>query len=178
MAIAASSFFLTSCASLTEGYADNWAGFQSRGEMCESVRGFVRSPLSEDGQRRASFLPFGNYEDGSFDFYAPMASDPSDEHSSAFYRNRVGQLTHYLLMPDFASAVSSCLSSFRGFSRDRFDLGENDFRASIRDRRTERRIEVVATRNTATFLVVAADWDGDIEASLKRPSSGDCEDET
>lgn len=142
--------------------------------MCKSVRDFVRAPLDDNGLRRAWFLPFGSYEDGSFDVYAPMASDPSDEYSSAFYRKRVGQLTHYHLMPSFASAVASCLSSSRGFSRDRFDLGEDDFRASMRDRRTERRIEVVATSNTVTFLIASADWRGDIEESLKLQLSGEC----
>ena len=176
--IAVFSIVSSSCASLTEGYADNWAGFRSRGEMCESVRNFVRAPLDENGLRRAWFLPFGSYEDGSFDFYAPMASEPSDEYSSAFYRNGVGQLTHYHLMPEFASAVASCLSSFRGFSRDGFSLEDGDFRASIRDRRTKRQIEVVATSNAAAFLIASAEWTGDIEQSLKRQSCDDCIDES
>ncbi|MEL7187508.1 MAG: hypothetical protein AAFN50_13910 [Pseudomonadota bacterium] len=177
-AIATLSFLLSSCASLTEGYADSWGGFRARSEMCKNVRGFVRSPLPEDGLRRVWFLPFGSYDDGSVDFYAPMASDPSDEHSSAFYSNRVGQLTHYLFMPEFASAVSNCLSSFRGFSHGKFDLGEDHFRASIRDRKTDRRIEVAADGNTATFLIASANWSGDIEVSLKRQSAVDCEDES
>ena len=177
MLIATSSVLLSACASLTEGYANSWAGFQSRSEMCKSAREFVRSPLPDDGLRRAWFMPFGSYDDGTIDFYAPMGADPFDEHSNAFYKNRVGQLTHYLLKPKFASAVTSCFSTFRGFSQDRFELSEDDFRASIRDRKTKRRIEVAARNDTVTFLVASGDWSGKIEELLYGQSSIDHENE-
>ncbi len=171
MLIAASSILLSACTSLTEGYANSWVGFQARAEMCKSAREFVRSPLPDEGLRRAWFLPFGSYDDGTFDFYAPMGSDPSDEHSSAFYKNYVGQLTHYLSKPEFASAVTKCFSTLRGFSQDRFELGEDEFRASMRDRKTGRRIEVAARNDTVTFLVASGDWSGKIEKLLYGLSS-------
>jgi len=142
--------------------------------MCASVRSFVRAPLGDEGLRLARFLPFGSYEDGSLDFYAPMAANPVDEYSRAFYNNRVGQLTHYLDMPKFASSVSKCLSGFRGFSRNHFDLTDRDFRASIRDTRLNRRIEVAAKNGTACFLIASDDWNGDVEESLKLGLSSEC----
>lgn len=143
--------------------------------MCGSAREFVRAPLGDDGLRRAWFLPFGSYEDGSFDLYAPMGSDPSDEHSSTFYSNGVGQLTHYHSTPGFASLVTKCFSSIRGFSRSRFEATDDTFRASVTDRRMNRRIEVAASRGIATFRIASAEWTGDIEDALERDSTSDCE---
>lgn len=165
------------CASLTEGYANNRAGFQARNEMCKSVRTFVRAPLGNDGARRAWFLPFGVYSDGSVSFYAPMASDPRDDFSIAFYENNVGQLTHYHVMPDFAPIVASCLRSGHGFSRRQHEKTDDGFRGSYRDVRMNRRIEVAASRARAGFLVAAADWGGDIEGELSRMLRLDCDPE-
>src|SRR5688500_3538996 len=109
--------FMSGCAAIPNGYADNSAGRFSAAKMCKSMRAFVRAPLDASGLRRAWFLPFGSYEDGSFDFYAPMASEPSDAPSKAFYDNKVGQLTHYLRAPEFAAALAGCLSNRDGYER-------------------------------------------------------------
>ena len=175
---------LSACATLSDGYADNLAGIRARAEMCKGMRSFVRAPLDDTGLRRAWFLPLGSYDDGSFDFYAPMASTPSDEYSSAFYSSGVGQLTHYHVMPSFASSISKCLSTYRGFSRDTLELTEDSFRVSIRDRRLDRNIEILATSDStntlaggATSILIAdATWDGDIDQALDYKASRNCED--
>ena len=174
---------LSACASLTDGYADNFSGFRARSEMCEGMRSFVRAPLGDSGLRRAWFLPLGNYDDGSFDFYSPMAATPSDEYSRALYSSGVGQLTHYHVMPRFASSISKCLSTLRGFSHDTFETVDGSFRASIRDKRLDRRIEILATSDrtntmaggTTSILVADAAWDGDVSEALKYKVGGNSE---
>src|SRR5512138_89473 len=100
--------FASGCGSVPAGYANNSAGRASAAEMCTSMRKFTRASLDAAGVRRAWFLPFGSYDDGSFDFYAPMASSPSDNASKTFYEQRVGQLTHYTRAPEFAEVLASC----------------------------------------------------------------------
>lgn len=100
---------ITGCAAIPEGGTDDRAG-RASSIACRSMLAFVRAPLDASGLRRAWFLPFGFYDDGSVDFYAPMAAEPSDSASTAFYDRKVGQLTHYLTAPAFAAALSSCLT--------------------------------------------------------------------
>ena len=159
-------FALTGCETPASSYVDDRSGVEANLEMCASIENFVRAPLDLDGTRRAWFYPFGTYADGNVDIYAPMGAIPSDEHSRAFYRNGVGQLTHYQVMPRLASTVSDCLRENDGFSRLEYDAPDDSFRASYRDRSSSRRIEVVATRQRSAFLVVAEDWDGDVAAEF------------
>jgi hypothetical protein len=160
---------MTGCAREVLGYADNRAGRTSAKEMCNSVRGFVRASLDGDGLRRAWFLPFGSYDDGSFDFYAPMASDPSDAASKDFYRKRVGQLTHYLAAPDFAEALAACLSRSEGFERTTWQRTKGTARAAFKDLKTSREIVIDASDSTTGILVAADAWNGDIEALMAWP---------
>lgn len=112
------------------------------------------------------FLPFGSYEDGSFDFYAPMASEPSDAESKAFYENNVAQLTHYLRAPEFAAALAGCLAAQNGYERVCQSQTENAFRASFKDERTGRSIELLASQDSTTVLVAMKGWGGNLGESL------------
>jgi hypothetical protein len=161
---------VSGCGSVPAGYANNSAGRASAAEMCESVRTFTRASLDAEGLRRAWFLPFGSSEDGSFDFYAPMASRPSDPASKAFYEQRVGQLTHYTRAPEFAEALASCLGERYGYARSCEARSKDAFRASFIDRRTQRSIEIVAANDTTSVLIADGTWKGDIEQALRYES--------
>ena len=152
-----------------QGYANNRAGRVTHAEMCRSMRTFVRAHLDDTGLRRAWFLPFGNYDDGSFDFYAPMGANPGDDASHAFYEHRVGQLTHYLLAPEFAEALMSCLTRSEGFRRASWVLAENEARGEVRDARSKRRIVIRAKDSTTAILIADEKWHGDLEANLIWP---------
>ena len=121
--------------------------------MCNSVRTFAHAPLNEAGLRRAWFLPFGSNEDGSFDFYAPMGANPSDDASKAFYEHGVGQLTHYLRAPEFAAALANCLAESHDYVRLGQSQTEEDFRASFRERVSGRYIEIAAEKQTTSLLI-------------------------
>lgn len=150
----------------TPGYADNWSGRAAAAKMCGSMRAFVRAPLDDSELRRAWFLPLGSYDDGSFDFYAPMASDPSDAASGSFYKNKVGQLTHYTTAPDFAAALASCLSPSYGYANV-FQMQTKDtFRASFTHNRSGRSVEILAKDNSTTVLIAGKGWAGDFEQAL------------
>ena len=75
-------------------------------------------------------------------------------------------MTHYQLMPRFASTVSACLREDDGFSQVQYNAPDGGFRASYRDSNSNRRIEVSATELRSAFLVVSGDWDGDVAAEL------------
>jgi hypothetical protein len=141
--------------------------------MCESMRAFTRSSLDTSGLRRAWFLPFGSYEDGSFDFYAPMASSPSDDASKAFYDKRVGQLTHYTVAPEFAKALVSCLSARYGYSTSCEAGDEETFRASLADKTTGRLIEISAADDTTSILIAEGGWSGDIAQAMRYSSDAE-----
>jgi hypothetical protein len=130
------------------------------------MRVFVRAPLDASGLRRAWFLPFGSYEDGSFDFYAPMSSEPSDAASKAFYENKVGQLTHYLSAPEFAAALAGCLSKRDDYERGCQSQSEGAFRASFQDEQSGRSVELLATKDSTSVLVAKKGWAGNLEESL------------
>jgi hypothetical protein len=136
-------------------------------EMCRSVRTFTRASLDAEGMRRAWFLPFGALGDGEVDFYAPMASNPGDDASSAFYHQRVGQLTHYLVAPEFAEALASCLRAQDGYVRSCRARTEETFRASFVDHTTARAIEISASNGITGVLIVRGTWDGDIQQALR-----------
>lgn len=155
------------CGSVPAGYANNSAGRASAAEMCTSVRSFTRAPLDSAGLRRAWFLPFGSYEVGSFDFYAPMASSPSDDASKAFYERRVGQLTHYTRAAEFAEALASCLRKQHGYVDICHAGTEKTFRASFIDRKTRRSIEISASNDTTSVLIAHEAWQGDIDEALR-----------
>jgi hypothetical protein len=159
--------FMSGCGSVPSGYANNSAGRASASEMCRAVRIFTRSSLDVEGLRRAWFLPFGSSEDGSIDFYAPMASKPGDDASKAFYRQRVGQLTHYAPAPEFAEALASCLRKRDGYVRSCQAKTEDTFRASFVDRTTGRSIELSAANDTTSVLIAAGTWTGDIQHALR-----------
>jgi hypothetical protein len=159
------------CAAEVPGYAKNRHGRASAKEMCISVRSFVRASLDDEGLRRAWFLPFGSYDDGSFDFYAPMASDPSDAASSAFYEKRVGQLTHYVDAPEFVEALATCLSVSEGFERTDWQRTEEVARAAFRDHKSGRIVAMRASDSTTSILIATDTWKGDIEASMAWPKS-------
>jgi hypothetical protein len=161
------------CATKVSGYANNRAGRTSANEMCTSVRGFVRESLNNEGLRRAWFLPIGAYDDGSFDFYAPMASDPSDGASSNFYRNRVGQLTHYVTAPDFAEALATCLSRAEGFERTNWQQTDEKAHAAFRDLVTSRIVVIDASNSVTAILIAAGTWKGDITTSMAWPRPTD-----
>jgi hypothetical protein len=163
------------CATEVPGYANNRAGRDSANEMCGSVRGFLRAPLDDEGLRRAWFLPFGSYDDGSFDFYAPMASDPNDAASSDFYRKRVGQLTHYVDAPDFVEALVTCLSRPKGFERTQWQRTDETARAVLKDQTTSRIVVIYASNSTTSILVAADTWKGDLETSMLWPRPSDPE---
>ena len=149
-----------------QGYANNRAGRALRVEMCRSVRDFVRGPLDEEGLRRTWLLPFGSYNDGSFDFYAPMSARPSDGVSHAFCERRVGQLTHYLLPPEFTAARVSCLTPDEGFTRTAWTQTEHEARGNVSDARAHRQVVIRAIDSTTSILVADEKWKGDIEAKL------------
>ncbi len=159
-------FTLSGCGTPSTVNVEHRADIEPEIEMCASVMSFVRAPLGEDGARRAWFLPFGISEGGYVDIYAPMGSNPSDDYSRAFYRNGVGQLTHYQLMPRFAATVTDCLLEDESFTREHFTAPGSSFRATYRDANTNRRIEVSATELRSAFLVVAGDWNGDVAAEF------------
>jgi hypothetical protein len=152
------------------GYADNSEGQSAAAEMCRSTRQFVSSSLDPSGLRRAWFLPFGSYDDGSFDFYAPMASEPADRASKAFYRRKVGQLTHYLRASDFAAALAGCLTQRHGYVRICQSRTPETFRASFTETRTGRSIEIVAAGESTAVLVAKKGWNGNLEQFLYRTS--------
>jgi len=162
--------FVSGCGSVPAGYANNSAGRTSAAEMCTSMRNFTRASLDAAGLRRAWFLPFG-YEDGSFDFYAPMTSSPSDSTSKTFYEQRVGQLTHYTRAPEFAEALASCLRKQHGYVRLCHVGAEEIFRASFIDRKTRRSIEIYAGNDTTSVLIADETWEGDIEQALRYQSN-------
>lgn len=162
---------LSGCAAVPDGYADSWAGRTAAAKMCRSMRAFVRAPLDDSGLRRAWFLPFGHYEDGSFDFYAPMASKPGDAASKSFYHKKVGQLTHYLTAPRFAAVLAGCLSRRSGYTRVCQAQTEHAFRASFTDTRSGRSVEILAEEQSTTVLVARKGWNGDLEKSLKYETS-------
>ena len=164
---------IAGCATGVPGYADNHAGRSSAREMCNSVRSFVRASLDEDGLRRAWFLPFGSYDDGSFDFYAPMASDPSDVASMEFHEKRVGQLTHYLSAPDFAEALATCLSRSEGFERTNWQRSGHTARAAFNDLKYSRKVVIDASDSTTRILIAAGAWNGDVKASMAWPGPGE-----
>jgi hypothetical protein len=139
-------------------------------ERCESVRDFARAQVDASGLRRAWFLPFGSYEDGSYDFYAPMASDPSDDASKAFYDRKVAQLTHYLRAPEFAAVLAGCLQGRYGYERLCQSQTESTFRASFRDKRTGRSVEIWAAARTTGLLIAEKIWNGDLSDALVRNS--------
>ena len=167
-------FFLSGC-SPTYGFTNTRAGNDLRSEFCDSVRTFVRAPLDEEGLRRAWFLPPGFYEDGSFDFYAPMSSEPPDDAASEFYNKRAGQLTHYTTAPQFAFELSKCLSPGAGFARVRRDLDDAAFSGSYVDNLENRVIEVRAQNQTTSILVADSDWTGDILDAMVFDCSSRCE---
>lgn len=140
-------------------------------ERCESMRDFARAPVDASGLRRAWFLPFGSYDDGSYDFYAPMASEPSDDASKDFYDRKVAQLTHYLRAPEFAAVLAGCLQGRYGYERLCQSQTETTFRASFREKRTGRSIEIWAAERTTGLLIAEKNWNGDLEKALARDAS-------
>lgn len=154
------------CATVPDGYADSFAGRAAAAETCRSAREFVRAPLDDSGLRRAWFLPFGSSGDGSIDFYAPMASEPSDAASKKFYWNKVGQLTHYLRAPEFAESLANCLTRRAGFERAGESRTGESFRASFTELRSGRSIEIRATADRSVFLIADRRWNGDLEVAL------------
>lgn len=156
----------SACSAVPYGYAHNRDGRASAARMCESMRSFARASLDAEGLRRAWFLPFGSVGDGSVDFYAPMAANPSDESSRAFYEHGAGQLTHYVEAPEVAAALASCLSSRQGYSRTCSSQSKKTFRASFRDARSGRSIEISAVDDIATVLIAGPTWKGDVEQAL------------
>lgn len=172
------SFFL-GCSAIPEdpaalaAYADSSVGRAAATEMCRSMRRFVSAPLDSSGLRRAWFLPMDNYDDGSFDFYAPMASAPSDSASKAFYQRKVGQLTHYLRAPEFAAALAGCLAERHGYTRVCQTQTPGTFRATFRQVRSERSIEIAAADESTRLLIAKKGWNGSVQQSLVYPSTGD-----
>ena len=147
------------CAAVPYGYANNSEGRAAAATMCKSMREFVNAPVDASGLRRAWFLNGG-------DFYAPMASDPSDAASRAFYESGVGRLTHYLWAPEFAAALASCLSQKEGYARVCQSQAEDAFRASFEDKQTGRSVELLAAEGVTSVLVAEEGWAGDLEKSL------------
>jgi len=169
LVLAATFVWPCGCATVSDGIQNNADGVEFRTEFCNSVLTFVRSPLDSDGLRRAWFLPFG-MSDEWIDFYAPMASNPHDEVASAFYEKRVGQLTHYVAKPGFASAIAKCLVSREGFSRKSYSLSEDQMRGSFWDNEQDRRIEIYAADDVAGILIADAGMQGDIDKFLRYDS--------
>ena len=167
----AASAVLAACAP-TYGFQNSLAGNRLRAEFCDSVRDFVRAPLDENGLRRAWFLPMGVYEDGSIDFYKPMASRPRDDASSKFYRQRVGQLTHYTSADEFGFELSKCLVSSQGFKRHvrEIDKENNLMRGSFSDETHNRQIEIRAIEGVTSILVAHEHWSGDLAIALEHPA--------
>ena len=155
------------------GYSHGSEGRAAAAEMCGSMRGFVSAPLDSSGLRRAWFLPLGFYDDGSFDFYAPMASKPSDHASKAFYRRKIAQLTHYLRAPEFAAALAGCLAERRGYVRVCQSQSPEAFRATFTQVKSGRSIEIAATDESASLLIAKKGWNGNLEQSLLYRSGGD-----
>lgn len=101
-----------------------------------------------------------------------MASNPSDDASKAFYEHKVGQLTHYLLAPEFAAALSSCLTQRHGYVRLFQAQTAKTFRASLRETRSGRSIEISAAEDTTSLLIAVKEWNGNREEALMfRPRS-------
>ncbi len=157
------------CTTVSDGIQKNADGREFRAEFCDSVLTFVRAPLDSEGLRRAWFLPFG-MSDEWIDFYAPMAGNPHDDAASAFYEQRVGQLTHYATKPGFASAIAKCLTAGEGFSRDSYFLSSDQMRGSFRDKKLGRRIEIYAADQVAGILVADSTRTGDLEEALRYES--------
>lgn len=166
--------FLSSCAP-SYGFTKSLFGNPLRSEFCTGVRDFVRAPLDVKGLRRAWFLPLGAYEDGSFDFYAPMSAKPTDEASSKFYEKRAGQLTHYTTAPEFGFEFAKCLSPNHGFSRINRKLSDEQMRGSYVDDRHDRLIEIRAENQSTSILIAGVDWDGDIDEAMSFECSSECE---
>jgi hypothetical protein len=160
------------------GYANNKYGDRSRAEFCDSVRRFVRAPLDSAGLRRAWFLPMGAHEEGdeiSIDFYAPMASDPSDAHSHAFYRDKVGQLTHYTLATEHGFEMGKCLASKYGFERQTLEMPEDRMRGSFVDKRLQRRIEIQSADESTSILVASLEWKGNVAETMQYRCTQECQ---
>lgn len=157
---------LWGCGNIQSGYANNSGGRALTAEMCESVRTFTRTTLDAEGLRRAWFLPFGVYEDGSFDFYAPMASSPNDDASADFYKQRVGQLTHYTSAPEFARALATCLTRRHGYTTVCHNQTNEGFRASLSDLQTGRSVEISSASDTTGILIAERGWAGNVEQAL------------
>lgn len=155
------------------GYADTKEGRAAAEEMCSSMRKFISAPLDSSGLRRAWFLPMGSYEDGSFDFYAPMASEPSDSASKWFYRRKAGQLTHYLRASEFAAALAGCLSERHGYERVCQTQTENTFRATFVQTKSERSVEIASADETTALLIAKKGWNGNVQESLVYRSTED-----
>lgn len=153
------------CTTVSDGIQDNADGREFRAEFCDSVLTFIRAPLDSEGLRRAWFLPFGT-SDEWIDFYAPMTGNPPDDAASAFYEQRVGQLTHYATKPGFASAIAKCLTADEGFSRRSYILSNDQMRGSFKDKRLGRRIEIYAVEQVAGILVADSTRKGDLEEVL------------
>jgi hypothetical protein len=130
------------------------------------MRSFAAAPLDASGLRRVWFLPFGSYEDGSFDFYAPMASNPSDDPSKAFYERKAGQLTHYLQAPEFAATLASCLTNRHGYLRLCQSKIETTFRASFRRTSSGRSVEISAAEKMTSVLIAERTWNGNLEEAM------------
>jgi hypothetical protein len=155
-------YLLSGCSSAPDGRQ----GRGATAELCDSMRSFVAAPLDASGLRRAWFLPFGSYEDGSFDFYAPMASNRSDGPSKAFYERKAGQLTHYLRAPEFAATLASCLTNRHGYLRLCQLITETTFRASFRQTSSGRSVEIAAAEKTTSVLIAEGTWKGNLEQAL------------
>lgn len=171
--------FCLGCSAIPEdpaalaGYSDSSEGRAAAAEMCRSMRGFVSARLDSSGLRRAWFLPFGFYDDGSFDFYAPMASEPSDNASRSFYRRKVGQLTHYLRAREFAAALAGCLDERHGYMSVCQSQTAETFRATFTQARSGRSIEIAAADESISLLIAGKGWNGNLEQSLVYRSGGD-----
>jgi len=156
------------------GFSKTSDGQESRSKFCDSVRRFVRAPLDSAGLRRAWFLPMGSYADGSIDFYAPMAAKPADKHSSAFYENKVGQLTHYTLAPEHGFEMAKCLSGRYGFERKALEMQDDHMRGSFVDTRSKRRIEILGADYKSSILVASMDWKGDVDEKMQYRCAEEC----
>jgi hypothetical protein len=171
--------FCLGCSAIPEdpaalaGYSGSSEGRAAAADMCRSMRGLVSAPLDSSGLRRAWFLPLGFYDDGSFDFYAPMASEPSDNASKAFYRRKVGQLTHYLRAPEFAAALAGCLAERHGYVRVCQSQTPETFRATFTQVKSGRSIEIVAADESTGLLIAKKGWNGNLEQSLVYRSGGE-----
>ena len=111
------------------------------------------------------FLPEGS----PLGLYAPMAAQPMDDLAWAFYgkddRPGIGQFTHYLLSPDLGDVLGDCLDK-TGFRREGRIYTEDRYEAVFFDRRSLRRIAVLADSRTVGMLVAERTWAGDVKAEL------------